>query len=150
MTLGTSLIFQLRAGSNFTNECRYIRHLTVDPKCPMCEAPTESVEHVIEDCQAYKDLRTKLKEILQETDQSINHLKLTDITIESAEYLQIIDKEKSTEKIKELWRIDKEKKKYLEEIYKRRIRKRSRSNRRKTKKNKNKKVGNYASDKSLT
>ena len=148
MTLGTSLIFQLRAGSNFTNECRCIRHLTADPKCPMCGAPTESVEHIIEDCQAYEDLRAKIKETLQETAYSMNQLKLTDITIESAEYLQIIEKERSTEKIKELWRIDKEKKKYLEEIYKRRIRKRSRSSRRKTKKNKIKKVGNYVSDKS--
>lgn len=58
----------------------------------MCSAPTESVEHIIEDCRACKDLRTKLKEALQETDQSINQLKLTDITIESVEYLQIIDK----------------------------------------------------------
>ena len=48
MFLSTGLIFQLRSGSNFRNDCLHTRHLKDEPKCLGCGAWKEDVEHIIE------------------------------------------------------------------------------------------------------
>ena len=61
MYLSTGLIFQLRSGSNFKNDCLHTRHLKAEPKCLGCGAWKEDVEHVIESCELYQDERKIIK-----------------------------------------------------------------------------------------
>ena len=65
MKLETGLIFQLRSGSNFTNQCKNIRHLSSVESCLFCPCKTESVYHVLVECKKYKYQRDKLKSELK-------------------------------------------------------------------------------------
>ena len=65
--LAIGLIFQLKVGLNFTNECLFMRHLRADAKCPGCNNSTEDVKHLIEHCPRYETLRKRLREVLEGT-----------------------------------------------------------------------------------
>ncbi|CAG9316215.1 unnamed protein product [Blepharisma stoltei] len=57
---------ELRAGSNFTNGCKFIRHLAESPECRYCGAEVEDEIHVIESCNAYGESRVKIVKYLEE------------------------------------------------------------------------------------
>ena len=87
MYLSTGLIFQLRSGSNFTNDCLHTRHLKAEPKCLGCGAWKEDVEHVIEFCELYQNQRNELKEELEKNVEGIQEkFTLMEIVFNSVEY----------------------------------------------------------------
>ncbi|CAG9319464.1 unnamed protein product [Blepharisma stoltei] len=93
MNGATSIIFGLRAGSNFTNQCRYTRHIIDSPDCKFCGKPVEDEVHVIEECEAYEESRIKITEFLKgllKDDFSL--LKLTEIVLYSWRLEQVMKK----------------------------------------------------------
>ena len=61
--LAAALIFQMRAGSNFTARCQFVRHLRPDDLCPCCGLQ-EDEGHFIELCPGYAEERDKLNRVI--------------------------------------------------------------------------------------
>lgn len=118
MKFATGLIFQLRGGSNFTNACKYTRHLTQDPTCPSCGAEVEDTRHLIEKCEAYQEERDDIRKYLEKTLGNITKKhNIEEITLGENIYEEEL---KETINIDERKEIDRQIKRFIEKIFKKR------------------------------
>ncbi|CAG9315401.1 unnamed protein product [Blepharisma stoltei] len=110
-----SIIFGLRSGSNFTNHCRFVRHIADSSECRFCGEQVEDEVHAIENCYIYESSRVKLiNEMEKLLKEDFYLLSLTEIILCGWRFDKIMRLKHS----EHIWKVNEEIRKFIGEIFK--------------------------------
>ena len=107
------LIHAIRAGNSELKAQQFIRHRATDEECRLCKVPheRETPYHVIEECIQTQDIRERLKKVIRQN--GVLYPRLIDIVLDRDHIKPSLKDHKKPETKK----IDKERKTFIEEIF---------------------------------